>query len=923
MKVKEWKDFYETLDTRDMVEWKKVHIYKFLFPEIAHGNSSLIYLAESEEQKMNVVVKCYKNEWILDHEDIVGNEIKYYGEFGPLGFVPKLLRSPFRTKSNIYFGMEFCNCGSLDKYIMKGKAFPVDIIWEIASFLSNALNKMQRLNVVHRDINPQHILASRDTSGSIFYKLIGLQFCKNPKESNSASDSFVGIPEYAAPEVASGSYSFEADVWSVGLTLYEVALGKLSLKADPDLRKHLRSGLQPRFPSFVSPELKDLICRCLTYDVRRRLTPDEILKHPFLTGSVLGTLQLKPVGPLHFTGTQPTSVPKPHPGEDPELSEIKMADEEDEDELLDVIKRDLTLYIEYVNGKEEGRIKLKSEKRETLDPYVLKKPKPISRGAFGEIYLCADKNTEKEYILKLIRVAKITDIKLANLLLSEIRIMLELNSSPYAIGIVDYFVRKNDLNIIIEYCNGGDLDNYVRRLRRKGLSLPLSQLQLIAWNIALGLNEMHCRKMMHRDIKPKNILVVNSPEEEQLVDVKLCDYGLSKQVAEHKKLDGSTILGTFDYFAPELNEMMEKKLSGEITEMKYDFKIDVWSYGVLLFFALYGKTLTDPPGSKFAVMREHKIIFGNEKSQPQGYIALIKRALTFDPIRRPTFAELLRDPFFYDYVFKPRDSISPYTQEEAIASQGEFRVYRCKKEGRAYAVKAVLPGAGDKGQLLSEVVSLIELKGYEFVAQIHDHFSIKDSAHIVTEYLRGETLESYVRKRKEEKRPLSREEKVFVAYCVVKGLQDVHKLNIIHKNLQPKNIWVELNSSDSVKRAVIGNFGASWTATQTPSKSFALNAYQSPETVLPTGEHHTTSADIWSYGMVLYFLIFGVDPDKYSGNSGFEKVLKSGDVKYDEKGAAPYKEMLMLMGECLKTDPKARPTAFMLLRRPLFVKYPH
>jgi hypothetical protein len=136
---------------------------------------------------------------------------------------------------------------------------------------------------------------------------------------------------------------------------------------------------------------------------------------------------------------------------------------EEEQRLLELINEDLMKYIEYMNNVEDHKIKLKCDKRDLLDPYVLDSEHPINQGAFGEIYLCARKTDEKKFALKLLKAERIDDVKIASLLLGEIEIMVELNSSPYAIGIEDYFVYNNDLNLVVEYCNDGDLGDYLRK----------------------------------------------------------------------------------------------------------------------------------------------------------------------------------------------------------------------------------------------------------------------------------------------------------------------------------------------------------------------------------------------------------------------------------------------------------------------------
>jgi serine/threonine protein kinase len=74
------------------------------------------------------------------------------------------------------------------------------------------LEYLFRQGIVHRDINPQHVLVNCDESGCVDYKLTGFHFCKVVNEER-VYKPFVGTIEYSAPEVGSeGSYSFKTDI---------------------------------------------------------------------------------------------------------------------------------------------------------------------------------------------------------------------------------------------------------------------------------------------------------------------------------------------------------------------------------------------------------------------------------------------------------------------------------------------------------------------------------------------------------------------------------------------------------------------------------------------------------------------------------------------------------------------------------------
>eukprot|EP00826_Nyctotherus_ovalis_P066941 TRINITY_DN9953_c0_g1_i2.p1 TRINITY_DN9953_c0_g1~~TRINITY_DN9953_c0_g1_i2.p1 ORF type:complete len:326 (-),score=37.69 TRINITY_DN9953_c0_g1_i2:39-1016(-) len=280
------KDFYSPINTIARESWKNIGDCTIDYPEVVRGDASLVYLGKKDEQE--VIIKAYSRQWIFDHESIVNREVKNFIALGELGVVPNLVRTPLRSENNSYIVMELCNCGSLDLYLKKRKKFTANLVYEIVVFLAYALSRLHGVKVLHRDINPRHVLVSLDGAGKASYKLTGLHFCKNL--SSEKATSFVGTTEYVAPEVSlEKAYDYSADIWSLGVTLYELALGVVSIKVDPNFRVRLKDGGSPMFPAElkVNPLLQDLICKCLIYDPKKRITVEEIKSHPFLAGPPL------------------------------------------------------------------------------------------------------------------------------------------------------------------------------------------------------------------------------------------------------------------------------------------------------------------------------------------------------------------------------------------------------------------------------------------------------------------------------------------------------------------------------------------------------------------------------------------------------------------------------------------------------------
>ena len=100
--------------------------------------------------------------------------------------------------------------------------------------------------------------------------------------------------------------------------------------------------------------------------------------------------------------------------------------------------------------------------------------------------------------------------------------------------LIEYFIFENNIYVIMEYCNGGDLFNHVLTFTKNnpGQCIPSTEINLIIANIATGLKDLHGLGIMHRDIKSRNILLIKD-ENGAVTDAKLCDFGLSSQAKEY------------------------------------------------------------------------------------------------------------------------------------------------------------------------------------------------------------------------------------------------------------------------------------------------------------------------------------------------------------------------------------------------------
>ncbi|KAK5164806.1 MAP kinase kinase (MEK) [Saxophila tyrrhenica] len=194
--------------------------------------------------------------------------------------------------------MEYADCGSLDSISKNFGPVRVDVLGKIAEAVLGGLKYLYLAHrIMHRDIKPSNILVN--SRGQI--KLC--DFGVSSELVNSVADTFVGTGTYMAPERIQGSpYTVKSDVWSVGLTLMELAIGKFPFSVDNDdedgeegdtagpqgildLLQQIVLEPAPKLPkSDAFPQiLEDVIAKCLMKIPEERPTPQELYDtDPFL-----------------------------------------------------------------------------------------------------------------------------------------------------------------------------------------------------------------------------------------------------------------------------------------------------------------------------------------------------------------------------------------------------------------------------------------------------------------------------------------------------------------------------------------------------------------------------------------------------------------------------------------------------------------
>lgn len=242
----------------------------------------------------------------------------------------------------------------------------------------------------------------------------------------------------------------------------------------------------------------------------------------------------------------------------------------------------------------------------------------INSGGFGDVFLVVNKNTKKKCVMKVIKKNVNVDFK------KEVTILEKLKKNNNISEIYDYKFNENYMIIIMEYIEGKELFEYINKYLLKE-----DIVKNIFYKILCGMKYIHDNNIIHKDIKPENILVNNIFDENCVV--KIIDFGLADFCDDFITLD--KICGSCEYIAP------------EVYQKKYNKKSDIFSLGIILYTMLCGEHPLYTSENKI----KNTKIFSEERWRLFNNIKLknlIKRMLSINYENRPSIDEIIEHDWF-------------------------------------------------------------------------------------------------------------------------------------------------------------------------------------------------------------------------------------------------------------------------------------
>jgi serine/threonine protein kinase len=285
--------------------------------------------------------------------------------------------------------------------------------------------------------------------------------------------------------------------------------------------------------------------------------------------------------------------------------------------------------------------------------------KEIGEGASSTVYLSVDGKKDELVALKSIPLSKIKKEDNGILKLQrEITILHKLQHDNI-VKIRNQLSTKNNYYLAIEYCNGGTLEDYKNYYEQK-LKMTLNELfiQKIMRQVTDGLEYMHSKNIVHRDIKLDNILLNFNKYSNYVIKgqlppkvnydnvtlndsftIKIADLGYSKELTDSDA--GKSILGTPINMSPDIVGNIE----GE--QKKYNTSVDLWSLGTIVYQLLTGKMPFIGKDSKeiFKHIMEGKYSLPSYLVVSVEVLTFINGLLQFYPEKRLTWKQIKSHPF--------------------------------------------------------------------------------------------------------------------------------------------------------------------------------------------------------------------------------------------------------------------------------------
>ncbi len=527
----------------------------------------------------------------------------------------------------------------------------------------------------------------------------------------------------------------------------------------------------------------------------------------------------------------------------------------------------------------------------------------LGEGGMGTVYKALDRELDRIIALKTIRRDLASNASIIRRFKQEILLARQVTHRN-VIRIFDFGVANGLRFITMEFFEGEDLH---ARLKRAGKFTPAEAVKIIR-QACQGLQAAHAEDVIHRDLKPHNVLV-NAKNQ-----VRITDFGLARSVEGSGVTRTGVLVGSPEYMSPE-------QARGDPA----DVRSDIFALGLIGYELLTGELPFKGESTVARLLRRTR-----ERAQPPDSINreipkwlsdIVVRCLEPDPGRRYQQAdEIIRDLDNENSreltsrrtapgVLAPGAMLgSRYRIETEAGEGGMGKIYRATDLdlNRTVALKVIRPElAGDAESLerLKHEILLASRISHRHVLRIHDLGEADGLRFVSMAWVEGEDLAQFIHR----SGPLPENRILGLAEQICEGLEAAHEAGVIHRDLKPRNILL-----DSDLNAFIADFGVAEACTDVPTAQLShcedivgTPGYMSPEQV--EGKPADRRSDIYSLGLILYEMATGDLPFKH--DSALQTMLQrvTGTARSPKLlNPAISNELAAIILRCLERDSARR-----------------